>query len=674
MTRFYTLTAAGLCLLLTGAMCPPIPTNIPPRTAGMKAFNSPEELRSYLTEQASDRYLRPPSSSGSLFPFLFPSAPQSTSTPAPASMGDAANTAPEADGDGTGFSTTNIQEIGVDESDIVKNNGQNIYLLDDTTIHIVNANPPENMTEIASLELEANGDSLYLNDQTLVAISQQYTYNDIGWDFMDSAQLNSVVGGPWNDGTQTIVTVIDVTDPAKPTVKSTVKFEGSLADSRMIDGQMYLIMTTTPRLPANITPETLQNMSLDQWIPDYEKTSADGSVTAGDIVDWQSFYRPEYPDGYGITTVVTLDVNNPDNGFHSTAVSADAGTIYATTEALYVTDTEYSYTGFAYNEDTIIHKFGFTENGTEYLASGIVPGRPLNQYSLGEHNDNLRIATTVRNSSLNSNGQDNRVYVLAVSETKLEIIGKIENIAPGESIYAARFIGNRGFLVTFKKVDPLFTIDFTDPYNPKLIGELKVPGYSDHIQLLDENHLLTIGKDALDVGSFAWFQGVQLSIFDVTDFGNPQLLHKEIIGSRGTHSEANDNPKAFNYYATLGVLAFPIDLYEGDTSGSQYGQHSFNGLYVYDVSVDNGFILLGRIATTDNQTQNGCFWGYYGYTRGVFIDQTVYAVSEIGVKAAPLDNIQNIIGQTDFDDTSSLYQDCYPYDTPVALPQGQGVR
>jgi len=640
----------------------------------MRGFGSPEELRSYLADQASDRHLRAPTG-GMPFPFFgFFGAPLTPSLASPepmAEMSDAMDAGSAAD---TNFSTTNIQEIGVDESDIVKNNGQTIYVLDDNNIHIVKADPVEALAKVATVELESSGNSLYLHNNTLVALSHQYNYYEMPMDFMSSAQSTDLLGDIWNDGTQTTVTIVDVTDPANPLTKSTLNFEGSLASSRMIDGRLYLILTTTPRLPTPLTAETIQNMTLEQWLPNYKIKAPDGSVDSGNIVDWQDFYRPESPDGYGITTVITLDVNNPDAGFHSTAVSADAGVIYASTDSLYITDTEYNFNNSSYNEDTIIHKFGFTEDGTEYLAGGIVPGRPLNQYSLGEYQGYLRIATSVQNFSFNQNGLSNSIYVLGQTDSVLEIIGKIENIAPGETIYAARFIADRGYLVTFLRIDPMFIIDLKDPANPKLTGELKVPGYSDHIQLLDQNHLLTVGKDAQDAGSFAWVQGVQLSIFDVTDLTNPQLLHKEIIGGRGTHSEANNNPKAFNYYAPLSALAFPIDLYQGDTSGPQYGQHIFTGLYVYKVTVDNGFELLGRIATIDNTYNNGCFWSYYGFTRGIFMGDNIFSASQTGVKAASLDDVNTTIAQTTFDNNSSVYQDCYPFTAVVDLPMGEGLR
>ncbi|UCD28698.1 MAG: beta-propeller domain-containing protein [Planctomycetota bacterium] len=658
MRKIRSLVLILTCIAIIGVSCMLFPIFNPPQTqvAGMKTFSSAEQMRAYLVEQALTQY-KPTQSTPPL--------------PMPTPSEDLSN---EAGGDTPDdYSTTNIQEIGVDESDIVKNNGQNIYVLDGSAIHIIQATPADSMKELATVQLESAGDSLYLRNKTLVVLSHEYTYYLAEWDYVTTAQPIDIIGDEWNDGSQTTVTIIDVSDPANPVNLATTKFEGNLVSSRMIDNRLYLILTTTPRLFYGITQADLDKMSLNDWLPDYQTVSSDGSVKSGNIMDWQDCYRPETPNGYGITMVVTMDVDNPNADFEPVAISADAGIIYASTDALYITDTEYNYFIGGSVEDTIVHKFDFTDTGTAYIASGLVPGRPLNQYSLGEYESYLRIATTIRSFEFNANGSTNNVYILAESGGTLEVVGKIENIAPGESIYAARFIGTRGFLVTFKKIDPLFTLDLSDPTNPQVRGELKVPGYSDHIQLLDENHLLTIGKDAQDMGSFAWFQGVQLSIFDVTNFTNPQLLHKEIIGGRGTHSEANDNPKAFNYFASRGVLAFPIDLYSGDTTGSQYGQHTFTGLYVYRVSVENGFEFLGGIASTDGLATNGCYWGYYGFTRGVFIGDVVYSATQLNITAASLDSIDTIISQVTFDN-SSLVQDCHIYEPVVALPVGGGIQ
>jgi len=675
---------AGIAILLasSGAQCwlfqPWLPWNpAPPRTAGIQPFESPEQLRAYLADQAAQR-IRQARGWGGFGMF------DSGIVPLSGASSDAAQS-PEA-GDTTPYSTTNIQEPGVDEADIVKNDGTHIYWLKGRRIHVVAATPPDELDEVATITLDNPADALYLSGHQLIALSYGYgpgyshggipiggggeadegdTTESSPGDTGDATAVDAAIAmpgfveSPWFDGNRTRVTFIDVTDPASPTVQATVDMEGHLVTSRLIGNRLHVVLTTYPRLPANPTPLAIQAMSLEDWLPDFEIATDDGTVQSGDLVRWQHAYRPVSADGYAITAVVTLRTDDPTAPFESTAITADAGVIYASPNALYVCDPEYDWTLGSSRTNTIVHKLTFTETGTHYAASGLVPGRPLNQYSLGEYQGYLRIATTQRTFTGEGMQTTNGVYVLDEVDGELTVVGQIEELGIGETIYAARFLGERGFLVTFRRIDPLFTMDLSDPANPRLVGELKVPGYSDHIQFLDENHLLTIGKDAQEAGDWgAWVQGVQLSIFDVSDLANPILLHKEIIGTRGTHSEANNDPKAFNYYPAADALALPIELYEGDTSGPEYGTHTFTGLLVYHVSLDAGFTELGRISTVpdDEELGDNCWWDYYGPTRGVFIGDAVYAVSNLGVVSARLGDDELIpLDEVPFEDTPQQY-------------------
>ena len=233
--------------------------------------------------------------------------------------------------------------------------------------------------------------------------------------------------------------------------------------------------------------------------------------------------------------------------------------------------------------------------------------------------------------------------MLEQAADKLETAGQIDGIAKGEQLYAARFVGDRGFLVTFQRIDPLFTVDLADPHNPKIAGELKVPGYSEYIHMLDDNHLLTIGKDAQEGDGFAWYLGLKLSIFDVTDLANPTLLKETTIGARGTDSEALYNHKAFTYHN--GLLAFPVNLYEGSATPPSYGEYTFGGLMVYRVSLDKGFEELGRIATVDQSEPY--YWSYNQWTRGIFIGDSVYAACDHDIKAAAVADMSKLVSTVD---------------------------
>jgi hypothetical protein len=268
-----------------------------------------------------------------------------------------------------------------------------------------------------------------------------------------------------------------------------------------------------------------------------------------------------------------------------------------------------------------------------------VPGRLLNRFSLGEKDGYLRTATTISASWVGGveTPSQNGIYVLGQDGDKLSVMGKIEGIAPGERIYAARFIGPRGFLVTFRQVDPLYTLDLSDPTAPRVVGELKVPGYSDYIHPLGDNHLLTIGKDAVETGENAGlYQGVQISVFDVTDFANPQRVDVEIIGDRGTESEALSDPHAFNYFAPAEMLVVPMTIAEGAAPDSawSYGEWAFSGFCMFGVTPEGGIEPVARVSSPSASASESLYASWWG--RGVFMGDHVYVVTRSEVQALPL--------------------------------------
>ena len=219
----------------------------------------------------------------------------------------------------------------------------------------------------------------------------------------------------------------------------------------------------------------------------------------------------------------------------------------------------------------------------------------------------------------------------------------MDDIAPTEDIRSVRFDGDHGFAVTFKKTDPLYVFDLTPPEAPRIVGELKIPGFSTYMHLMDEDHLLTIGYDADDQGDFAWFTGVMLQIFDVSDLTRPTLAHKEVIGTRGTSSEALTNHLAFNYYPTREALALPMTVCEGGGEGGGFGEEmTFSGLMVYHVTAEEGFSLTGEV-THPPSADIGC-WNWWTdassqVKRSVFMEDFVYSISETRLKVNGLNSL-----------------------------------
>ncbi|MCP4590838.1 MAG: hypothetical protein GY842_08835 [bacterium] len=661
-------------------------TNTGPTESGkveLEQFESEAAFKAYFTDQVEtdQRYDRA-GDGGTFAVDDADAAPTSEEGPPaePTGGGEAqgdANSGDEGGGD-DGFSTTTTQEEGVQEGDIVKNDGTYVYVLSESTLHIVQADPGEALAELASLELEGYGRDLYLLQDHVVALTRPSVYYDLPVVLI----AEDIVAPPGIYRSRTQVTVVDVTDRSNPVIESTSWFEGDLSTSRMIGDMLHLVLVNYPNyfspfISYRDGEPVVADVSVEEILPDFQVAVAGDDPVSGNTVGWDDVYYPFDPDGYGMTTVVSLDINTPE-AFKSAAVVAYPGNTYASTQALYLTDAEYDFFGGT-RQTTDIYKVAFSDSGPLLTAVGAVPGRILNQYSMSEYQGYLRVATTIDRGGFAvalETPPANHVYVLAEEGEALNIVGRAENIAPNEEIRSARFSGERGFLVTFERTDPLFTLDMSNPRNPQVIGKLKVPGFSTFIMEMGEDHLLTIGQDAPTNGMFVWPQGVQLSIFDISDFSQPRLAYKELIGNPDAWSEALYNPKALTYYAEQDLLAVPVEMYnygpefmdDGDAAFDEEGDvdldadpangdqeddavdvvtvtvadalppaEEFQGVMVYRVTPEAGFELLGQLPT-------GFDAGYYysNFTRGVFMQENVFAVTDHVVAGAPVADVNSV--------------------------------
>lgn len=261
-------------------------------------------------------------------------------------------------------------------------------------------------------------------------------------------------------------------------------------------------------------------------------------------------------------------------------------------------------------EMTVIHKIGINGMDIQYKGKGLVHGSVLNQFSMDEHQGYFRIATTLGN--MWEGDSINNIYVL---NEDMDIVGKLENLAPGEKIYSARFMGDRVYLVTFKKIDPFYVIDLSDVDSPQVLGYLKIPGYSDYLHPYDKNHIIGIGKEAIDASDdeignrgldFAWYQGLKITIFDVSDVANPKETAKIVVGDRGTDSTALYDHKAFLFDKKRNLLVLPISLAEidendyagGAVPANAYGEMVWQGAYVFDIR-ENSITVRGKVSHHD---------------------------------------------------------------------------
>lgn len=698
-------------------------------SARLLRFSSEQELLDYFVDEIgsrNDQMFRAETDTGTAFrdeDLAFLASEDSAAAPPARGAPEAPVTTQNVgDGNDSGFSGTTTQEVGVDEADVVKTDGDYLYVISDSTLRIIQMDP---LAVVGEVELEGHGREIYLREGRVVALTETFGGVVFGGmdvnvlpvdDFVAIDPSNGValpepafaeplrqMNAPSFSRPRTIVTVIDVTTPADPRVEFQTKFDGTQTSTRMIDGTLHLVIANYQYHYYDVLPMLgrreldLSTVDVASLLPRYEHIDAAGVRTEGSVITWEELYRPSDPDGFGVVVVVSMGVD-ADLGFKGLGIVAEPGLIYSSTEALYLTDTNYDFFGNA-RETTDIYKFDYVDGTPIASASGSVPGRILNQYSMGEHNGYLRVATTVGRTFIGfgeGTASANNVYVLGQSGSDLEVVGSVEGIAPGESIKAARFLGDRGYVVTFRQVDPLYTLDLADPFNPFIAGELKVPGFSTFVVPMDEDHLLTVGQYIPDAGPFfAW--GVQLSIFDVSDFANPVQKFSTVIGTEsGAGSEALYNPKAFTYFAERGLLALPVSIYpeivffddfdrdfdgpdfvfidedggasdgssgspvDSDAPPGELGEpesadpdaledepfesvmasfeaDGFEGLFVYEVSTESGFTKLGRISTRFEDRR----YHWPRFTRGVFIDDDVWAVTDFGLRGGSVEDIDN---------------------------------
>jgi hypothetical protein len=564
---------------------------------------------------------------------------------------------------GTG---TNNQVAGVDEADFVKNDGQYIYLAQNGVLRIVDSWPADQTHQVSATPLEGTPKKLFVQgDRALVYVA-------IG---DDTPQEECTYGYDCDftgDGTTTRALVFDISNRAAPELVRIVALPGSLIAGRRIGNTVHTVVTTNP------DPFTgLEYFPDDAGLCDYQLDTPPLSyrarakrafdelrrrnreiIEATDVTSilpvindsahetdtsaCTSMYASQVTDGAAFLTVASLDLTQSEPITSSTIVSR-AGAVYASSDALYLAVPHQSdvdeLDGAAVS---CIHKFAIsdTPDATSYIGSGTVVGRPLNQFAMDEQDGFLRIATT--DGHVPDPNVESRLTVLALSGDgdSLVTVGLVDNIAPTEDIRSVRFDGDRAFIVTFKKTDPLFSFDLSDPTRPKQLGELKIPGFSTYMHMLDANHLLSIGYDADDHGDFAYFDGVLLQVFDVTDPTMPTLAHRHIIGTRGSSSEALTNHLAFTWYREESLLAVPMTVCEGGDDG-EYGEVlSFSGLMLFDVSTTTGIGEHGRVKhPLPSEITCNNWWTDTdsAVKRSLFLERWVYSISDAHLKVQSID-------------------------------------
>jgi hypothetical protein len=592
---------------------------------GLARCSSCESLETYLKESATRMLQAAYSDRDGCFRIIgMPGFPEEDFL-APVPGGDAQV--------GEGHTTTNVQEPGVDEPDFLKNDSEYVYVLNGSHFLVYDVNPPEETHELSRMEIEGVHGHMFVREDMALIFST----------LTDPIPVEDEPGATYS----LKITLLNVANKSSPQLVREVYLQGHYHTARLVGGFVHVIVSSYVNLPMldvgaplaeNL--EKIERATLASWIPtlaDVAHPPVGGSTRDQRTFSCEDFYLPASGDIHAILTILSFDLENPMEGPEESSILSPTSIAYASSQSIYV-----SHVGVA-REDcsrhTRIHKFDIRANPGQavYRASGKVPGWLLNQFSMGEHDGFLRVGTTEEPIPWTDPPRmSNNLFVLRQQASSLDIVGEVRGIAPGEQIYATRFLGDVGFMVTFERIDPLFTFDLSDPTRPRLLGELEVPGYSSYIHPAGDDHLLTIGQDAEDMGDSAWFQGIQISIYDVSDLTDPILNDMEIIGSLGTGSEALHDHKAFNYFPPKEVLAFPIKVYEAGQEEGHLGELVFSGFRVYDVDLTLGYTLRGQIDHDDFYEDDACH--YQWMRRTVIMGNAIVTISNAGMKIHALDD------------------------------------
>ena len=565
------MTRALLVLAILGLLAVPAGAATNPR---LRAFSSCKALAGYARAHAQgngpSRKAVDPTVSG-------------PATPTPSATGEGG----QGQGQPDAASGTNVQEPGIDEPDVVKTDGTTMFTAVDGSLRAIDMSTPT-PTLLSSLPLEGDGAQILEHDGRLLVITRQFEVTPQTAN--GGAPRSAIVAAPGG----TVLTEVDARDPANMHVVRTMRADGAFVDARQKDAVARVVLSAEP----TVRPVGPVKM------PAYRL--AYGSRKGGhahSLVACAGVLHPAAYDGTGLLTVLTIDLDRGLPPIDSDAVMTSGEVVYGSATSLYVATA-------AGPDATDVHKFDTSDpTRTDYRASGQLPGELLNQYSLSELDGRLRAATT------RDDGSESRVTVLEEQNGKLVPVGSVGGLGQGQRIYAVRFIGTTGYVVTFRQIDPLYTLDLTDPTAPRVVGQLELEGYSAYLHPVGDGLLLGIGQDASPQGRPL---GTQLSLFDVSDPAHPTLLQHTQLGVDSTSDVEND-PHAFLWWGPSNLAVIPVR------------QQSFTGALGFTVTRD-GIADAGRVSHDVQGSQADIL-------RTAVLGDRLLTVSSAGVEASALDGL-----------------------------------
>jgi uncharacterized secreted protein with C-terminal beta-propeller domain len=674
----------------------------------IKKFNSTDELRTFLIDSQVKASAQFPSHLG-VDQFVRFEESALVASEAPAQVKGTDSSA----GGEVQYSTTNVQVGGIDEPDFLKNDNKYAYILSQDKLSIIDAYPGETAKIISKVGLDVKGNylqNMFLNKDRLVIF-----YNDNSEHY--SIQQYDYIPSPiYTPVTRAVI--VDVSDKENPKVLKNYEMTGYYTGARMIGEYVYLIsnsyvdyyrpmppifressgMTITPDVYYFDNPEqsynfntiTTFNIFSDEVDSKTFMMGATGTLYVSNDAIYLTYqkYQPYYYDqNYNkdrffktILPLLPQDVQDQIKSIESSSSNdsqkwTQISDILQNTynrmpeneknklfETIQKSISEYEIKIQQDYRKTVIQKFAIDNGNVSYVTKGEVPGYLLNQYSMDEFGKKVRVATTSEYYTSKGVTMGNNVYVL---DESLHILGSVENVAPEESIYSARFMGEKLYLVTYQRIDPFFVIDLSTD-TPKVLGALKIPGYSSYLHPYDDTHVIGIGKETKQ-NQYGGMEtvGVKVSLFDVSDVAKPVAVDTYLIGGPGTESEILSDPKAFLFDKEKNILSIPVfqqywggpiildEGQIGSDSTSQgveapemivpprpYPQNNWKGFYVFGVDPVKGFSLKGTI-----EHSSGSPYDYSYGTRTFYIDDSLYTVTSNLMKINDLEDLKNELNQ-----------------------------
>ncbi|WP_246946129.1 beta-propeller domain-containing protein [Bacillus pinisoli] len=528
------------------------------------------------------------------------------------------------------YSETNVQVQGVDEGDSVKTDGEYIYRVIDRKLTITKALPASTIKDISTISYSnLEPFQLYVDENKLVVIG--YAYHDYSQEEKDR-KIAPIYQ-------QVQVIVYDIADRSNPKEIRSVQIEGSYMTSRKVDSTLYIVNQHYPDFWA------YENEKIDLR-PRFADTAVSDDIQ---VIDYDEIHYFPGSNETNYSIIAALDIEDVKKEMEISTYLGSGSNLYMTKENLYIAVNKYPEVrenkGFSFDSIAIstpvkteIYKFAVDGLKVEFMATGLVKGSLLNQFSMDEYNGHFRVATTEGEVWDEKSPSRNHVFIL---NEEMQLVGSVEDLARGERIYSVRFMGDKGYVVTFKQVDPLFVMDLSSPSKPTVLGELKIPGFSDYLHPYDEHHLIGFGqhtklvKEKGSLEPLVITDGVKISLFDVSNPLEPKEKFSEIIGGTGTYSPLNYDHKALLFSKKQNIFAFPVTVYQ-DKVGSKYEQQLvFHGALAYSIDLNKGFQRQLEM-THEDQTSQYENWENQ-IMRVLSIEDHIYAVSPTKITAHKID-------------------------------------